>query len=362
MFGAAVLMTTAGEAPTQGHLGADLTGEVFSGTPEMPDRLGWELVDLVSRDLTDVVGVADGAVAVGEAGTIVSVGREGVTYEESGVSESLIGVTMDDSGRLWAAGETTVLSRRDDGKWYEVAFPAHIRPKAIDSGKYGLGVLGVDSDGFGLLAIRGETEWTLLPIGHMEGHFMVADLAMGPEVDEWTVVGSLDVVESNYAVTLSRCDRGDCRWPSRAGYGQTHRLLAVDQWSDGPAATSIAVGQNGTTYRLDEEARASDESIRPGMTPGSQRAVNLLGVAVVSPREAWAVGTAGSVGFLDPSLEFDPMPWRMGQVPEVQGDLRAVSFSGDGVGWAVGDGGVVLSRQSLHLFLPSCSRTFSPSG
>jgi photosystem II stability/assembly factor-like uncharacterized protein len=62
---------------------------------------------------------------------------------------------------------------------------------------------------------------------------------------------------------------------------------------------------------------------------------NLLGIAMLSPSDAWAVGYSGSI------LHYDGKQWIQVQSPTTV-DLRSIAMPSAQEGWAVGDSGTIL--------------------
>jgi len=66
-------------------------------------------------------------------------------------------------------------------------------------------------------------------------------------------------------------------------------------------------------------------------------AVELMDVSGTGPKDAWAVGTAGTI------LRWDGASWTA-QASGTTGYLRAVWASAPGEAWVVGDGGILHHR------------------
>jgi photosystem II stability/assembly factor-like uncharacterized protein len=114
------------------------------------------------------------------------------------------------------------------------------------------------------------------------------------------------------------------------------------------AQTGWAVGENGVVLRSrDGGVSWARQSVSAGQTDGAAQAfsLHLLGVAAVSPREAWAVGDLGAVlrtrdGERWEQVAIPPEAFADDETPERI--LNAVDFADASHGWIAGEFGTVL--------------------
>ena len=205
-----------------------------------------------------------------------------------------------------------------------------------------------------LLAVAAETASNVWAVGYVEPGITPLPLAMHWNGSSWRVVrapvgGTLEDVSAHFP-------RGVWAVGSSAP-GVLHALLALhgrlgwqvdpnapaqdleaisgrrprDAWAvgDAPAAAPmylqpLALHWNGSTW-----------TVAP--TPALQQSAQLRGVAAISPRLAWAVGT---IGFSHPLLlRWNGTAWRLAAPPTSDGYLDGITrVPGSTTLWAVGNG------------------------
>jgi hypothetical protein len=278
----------------------------FNGTKAKEEVVGrFHFRDTWSHDTKQ-------AWAVGTKGEIIRCAGASWRGEPSGTLVDLYGVAGSSPRAIWAVGDGGTILRRQGNRWRRLAGGLLQRLVAVIPGPaagegHALGESGA------LMRRDRKGRWKVVDTLPLLGRYR----DVFSDGQRWLAVGERGLLVIKKV--------GGKTW-RRIRTDTPEDLLAIWGWDGG----AVAVGTRGTILRL-----VGEKVIRDRISTG----LDLRDVWGTGPRSLVVVGHRGIV------LRFDGERWTE-QTTGVLNDLRAVWSDAEGVIWAVGAGGTIISRGS----------------